>query len=434
MGRFGERRWRGRTSAQRRVKALASGAREGVGSPTRRAVLVRTQGYASRATTSMSSCGGCSWLSAIGAIAPIVCASVAFAACGGEQAADVSDQRARAPSDLRQVRKLQFGEEAFDQRPASCATTHGVLIVDGKPKPGKLRIGSGACVLWGNTSDRAVHVVSKQPYPEGGSMTRSHELPPRSAGLYGPLERLTPQRAALDERRRKERTSCPYQAVGLGDPSTTAPVEHSYTITPGGARGTLIVDPAQADSPTQQQRPLGADLRALQRLRCGDVLLEERASSCEVTKAVLIAGGQPRPRNLKLKLKAGRAVCLFWGNQGDAAVVAQLRSERSRTRPAADRDKRVVDRRPFRHRIVCRSDFDLEDAGGHLEIRRRGQPKCTRKPASARPQTAKVNIPPQTAAPLAGFSVEEGAGAEPPTQGPSYTIKPGGAVTTITFE
>lgn len=368
---------------------------------------------------------------AIGTIAPVVFASVAFAACGGEEAGNVSDQRARAPSaDLRHARKLKFGDEAFDQRPASCATTHGVLIVNGKPKPGKLRVRSGACVIWGNTSDRAVHVVSEQPHAEDGSTTRSNELPPRSAGLYGPLELLTSHRAALDERRRKERKSCPYQAIGLGDPSTTAPVEHSFTITPGGARGTLIVEPAQAESPTQQQRPLAADLRALKRLRCGDVLLEERASSCGVTKAVLIAGGEPRPRNLKLK--AGRPVCLFWGNQGDAAVVAQLRSERSRTRPAADRDKRVVDRRPFRHRIVCRSDFDLEDAAGHLEIRRRGQPKCTRKPASTSPQTAKVHIPPQTAAPLASFSVKEGA--KPTAQGPSYTITPGGAVTTITFE
>jgi len=372
-------------------------------------------------------------LSAIGTMAPVVFASVAFAACGGKEAGSVSDQRARAPSaDLRQVRKLQFGDEAFDQRPASCATTHGVLIVDGKPKPGRLRVRSGACVIWGNTGDRAVHVVSEQPHAEGGSMTRSHELPPRSAGLYGPLERLTSHRAALDERRRKERKSCPYQAIGLGDPSTTAPVEHSFTITPGGARGTLIVEPAHAESPTQQQRPLAADLRALQRLRCGDVLLEERASSCGVTKAVLIASGEPRPRNLKLKLKAGRPVCLFWGNQGGAAVVAQLRSQRPGTRPAAERDKRVVDRRPFRHRIVCRSDFDLEDAAGHLEIRRRGQPKCTRKPASARPQTAKVHIPPQTAAPLGSFSVKEGA--KPPAQGPSYRITPGGAVTTITFE
>jgi len=304
--------------------------------------------------------------------------------------------------------------------------------VNGKPKPGKLRVRSGACVIWGNTSDRVVHVVSEQRYAEGGSMTRSRQLQPRSAALYGPLERLTSHRAALDQRRRKERKSCPYQAIGLGDPSTTAPVEHSYTITPGGGQGTLIVEPAQADSPTQQQRPLAADLRALQRLRCGDVLLEERASSCELTKAVLIAGGEPRPRNLKLKLKAGRPVCLFWGNQGDAAVVAQLRSERSRTRPAAERDKRVVARRPFRHRIVCRSDFDLVDAGGHLESRPRGQPKCTRKPASARPQTAKVNIPPQTAAPLASFSVKEGA--QPPAQEASYTIKPNGAVTTITLE
>jgi len=70
-------------------------------------------------------------LVAIGAIMPVVLASVAFAACGGEEAGDVSDQRARAPSaDLRQARKLEFGEEAFDQRPASCATTHGVLIVN----------------------------------------------------------------------------------------------------------------------------------------------------------------------------------------------------------------------------------------------------------------------------------------------------------------
>ena len=334
---------------------------------------------------------GSAWLLVVSVIAALAAATLALSACdGGGDSADIgADARAgTAPGDLREVRRLPFGEYAFDERPASCTTTHAVLIVQGKPRPRELKVGSGACVIWGNKTDRDVEVVSVQPHPEGGRTTHHNRVPARSAAsAYGPLERLTPARAATDEKRRREEKFCFSDAIGLGDPSTDTPVALSYTITPSGAKGKIIVDPPNGPAPKRPHRRSAPDLQKLRRLRCGGVLLEERPASCQVMRAVLIVGGEPRPSNVHLK--ASRSACLFWGNQDDTEVVAELGSASSRPRAGSRPGKRVA-----------------ADNG--------------------------AVIPPRTATELGGFDFRRGSARL--TWHLSYTLQPSGAKATIAFE
>lgn len=345
-------------------------------------------------------------------------------ACGGsEEAPDYAqEQRAQAGAgELREVRRLPGGDEAFVSRPRSCTTTHGVMIDGaGQPTPRVLNVRSGACVIWGNRTGRDVYVHTDQALPEGPATTHTRHVSAGSVDVYGPLERLTPARAAIDEQRRAEQRFCPYNAIGLGDPSTKTPVKHPYTITPGGARGTILVAAASRRATTLPQ-PRSAELRGLLRLRCGAVLLEEQAAYCTETRAILITGGTPRPR--RLRLRSGRSVCVYWGNQDDrAARVANQAEPRPAPRGA----------RPFRQRIVCRSGFDIVDERGRLESRPRGKQRCTREVvADDAPRDAGTSIPPRTAAHLSSFRSSPGA---PPASGSlSYTIRPGGATATVAF-
>lgn len=361
------------------------------------------------------------------AITALALTIAALWACGDSEEAPEHAQAPRGHAGtggLAEVRGLPNGDAAFAQRPRSCTTTRGVVIdAAGKPSPPVLNVPSGACVIWGNRGGRDVFVHTVQGHPEGGENTLSRQVSPGTAAstVYGPLERLTPARAAIDEQRRAEQRFCPYRTIGLGDPSTDAPVKHAYTISPGGARGTIVVA-APSRPPAARPQARSAELRALLRLRCGAVLLEERAAYCSETRAILIAGGKPRPR--RLRLRSGRSVCVFWGNQDDSA--ARI-ADKPEPRPARRRGAR-----PFREGIVCRDGFDIVDEGGRLESRPRGKRRCTREAgADGAPRDPGRSIPPRTAAHLSSFRFSRGAA---PQGNLSYTIRPSGATATVAFE
>ncbi len=90
-----------------------------------------------------------------------VCGALAVSACArdsGVQQAPPDALEVPVPRGLEDVAHLRRAQSALDNRPASCTTTHAIVISDGTPKPRRLRVGSGACLIWGNMSGGPVRV------------------------------------------------------------------------------------------------------------------------------------------------------------------------------------------------------------------------------------------------------------------------------------
>ena len=276
--------------------------------------------------------------------AAVACAALALSACAG----DDGDGVALPPeSGLSEIRALNLGEFNLASRPATCERTHAVLIVAGKPHPRELRLAQGACLVWGNRASDAP-VIVRFARRAAGKRDLSSRLPPRFASpVQGPLEAL-PRREAFKAtggavspfsynsesgtaselairafhpaRSRPQALRCPSRA--LRGPVAKTPLKLSYTIEPGGAKGTLILNRSGRASQPAGLVPRG--LEEVARLACGKLTVADLPAGCRTTRPILIAAGQPSPRELKLPRAGG---CVVWGNQdGSEATVEFSRS------------------------------------------------------------------------------------------------------------
>jgi hypothetical protein len=224
-------------------------------------------------------------------------------------------------SRLEDLRRLRGGERAYLARAATCRTTHAVLIAGDRPKPSVLELEEGDCVIWGNSGAAQVRLKASPTAGEAGRPALgagafSFDLPPGAVqGAMGPFEAMT--RRAFEERK-------PTQCPSRGQYFVTAkpPVKIPYEIEPGGAKGMIVVRGGSAKAPQPEGRPT-RELQAVRRLRCGEVTFAERPAACKRTRAVLIDGGKPTPRALRLPVVGG---CVLWGNKGTPQVA--VRSER----------------------------------------------------------------------------------------------------------
>ena len=224
-------------------------------------------------------------------------------------------------SRLEDLRRLRGGEHAYLARPATCRTTHAVLIAGDRPKPSVLELKGGDCVIWANSGAAQVRLEASPPAGEAGTPPLgtgafSFDMPPGGIQrAMGPFEALT--RRAFEERKPMQ---CPSR--GQYFVTTKPPVKIPYEIEPGGAKGMIVVLRGSAKAPHPEGRPT-RELQAVRRLRCGEVTFAERPAACKRTRAVLIEGGKPTPRELRLPVMGG---CVLWGNKGTPKVA--VRSER----------------------------------------------------------------------------------------------------------
>jgi len=256
------------------------------------------------------------------------CSAVALslAACGEDDYSDVgpivpSTREEGVTGAVAEVRRLDFGDHAVDQRPAACRTTHAVLIVNGKLKPARVSLGPGDCVVWGNTSASDVSVSSAKPQLvrerkrlTGAIFGFAFTLDGRSAGgNIGPFTRLTPAQAhrqTVSDRPPKARGEQPPVRDSYAYASTRTPVEVRYTVRPSGAQGALTLEPGGRAPESDGQERLSRDLRKVRGLREGRRVLDERPAACQSTHAVLITHSAARPARLTVTAGA----CVVWGN------------------------------------------------------------------------------------------------------------------------
>ncbi|MCA1697560.1 MAG: hypothetical protein LC790_01090, partial [Actinobacteria bacterium] len=129
----------------------------------------------------------------------------------------------------------------------------------------------------------------------------------REAGgeVLGPFTRLTPTEAFIEAKPGGEYLRYPYGAEDR-------PVKVSYTVTPSGAAGTIVLlaEAARRSRPERAGRASGLD--QIRRLRGGEREIEDRPAACRATHAVLIAAGEPEPQTLR----AAPGDCVIWGNKG----------------------------------------------------------------------------------------------------------------------
>ena len=272
----------------------------------------------------------------------LACAALALSACASDGGDEVS---LPPPGDLDEVRQLKLSEFALASRSATCKRTRTVVIVAGRPRPRELRLGEGACLLWGNASNTpVVATFARRP----GSPMRGTEaivqLSARSASpARGPLALLsrreafevsggaarsfasgtsgTSEHATLafsPDRRRPRRLRCP--SPTLHTPPAKTPLKLPYTIEPGGAKGTIILDRPHRNARKPARRP-PRGLEEITSLACGKLTLAERPAGCRVTRALVIVGRKPRPGELRLP-RGGS--CVVWGNRDRSHVTVSF--------------------------------------------------------------------------------------------------------------
>lgn len=258
-----------------------------------------------------------------------ICAALVLPACGGDEEPAAPIPESAPPvggsggdrstaSGLQDLRRLRGGERAYLARPATCRTTHAVLIAGARPKPSVLTLKGGDCVIWANSGAAQVRLEASAPADEAGRRALavgpfSFDLP--SKGIQpaiGPFEAPTPR--AFEERKP---TQCPNR--GQYFVTTKPPVKIPYEIEPSGVKGTIVVLRGSAKAPHPEVRPT-RELQAVRRLRCGEVTFAHRAAGCKTTRAVLIEGGMPLPRELRLPVVGG---CLLWGNKDTRQVAVR---------------------------------------------------------------------------------------------------------------
>ena len=254
---------------------------------------------------------------AIGAIALIAGMALPLGGCGEDDKA-LDPQQLRPRSGLEQIRSLPGGKDRLEQRPATCRRTHAVLIAAGKPHPARLEVRPGDCVVWGNkgAADVGVQSVSRPPRMSGkrtfGALFGfAMTIGAREVGaeILGPVTRLTPAQAFRWTRPGGEDLPYPYGA-------DKTPVKVSYTVTPSGGKGAIILlAEGGGSSKPGGGRPAGG-LEEIRRLRGGDRTVEQRPAGCRATHAVLIAAGKPEPATLMAEL----GDCVIWGNKGAVSV------------------------------------------------------------------------------------------------------------------
>lgn len=234
-------------------------------------------------------------------------AVIVVCGCSGE--ADVEPTRPESP-ELQEVARLGNGDSALASLPADCRTTHAILIVGGGPQPRRLRSSSRACLIWGNTSSARVRVTYTQATNDQAST--EFVLPARSAYGIGPYVTLKPRayRQLLAEGGQVGCTTLTsdshygarYRAA------TGGAVTIAYRIDPGGAMGEIVIGP-----PPGRGAMLPAEVRAVQRLRCGRRAVDGRPAQCRTPQALRIVDGRPTPSVLRINK---RPDCVVWGNEG----------------------------------------------------------------------------------------------------------------------
>ena len=296
--------------------------------------------------------------------AALSAAALGLSACGGD-----GDEVTLPPppgGELAEVRGLGVGELAFAARPATCARTRAVVLgIARNPKPSRLELSKNGCFIYANRASGVSVSVRGKPLryrsERGVAPLGTINLFARQASLpFGPFEviarkearRLSGGRTGLTEnklgsfaalgpsRPRSNPLRCVTRALRL--PPAAAPLELPYTVTPGGARGAIVVKPARERPPV---RPLRGQqsLRRIAELDCGRRTLAERPAGCAVTRAVVVAAGRPEPPELRLPAAGG---CVVWGNEGSIEAVldfagadtppeAQVAKDRRRLWPRA---------------------------------------------------------------------------------------------------
>jgi hypothetical protein len=116
------------------------------------------------------------------------------------------------PRGLEQVARLACGKLTIADRPAGCKATRSVLIAARKPKPRELRLPRvGGCVVWGNQDRSKATLKLNRSSSSPGAPIDHRRLWPRAAAAWDFFYR-------------------------------SSPGEISYTIQPGGAKGTIVLD------------------------------------------------------------------------------------------------------------------------------------------------------------------------------------------------
>lgn len=224
---------------------------------------------------------------------------------------------ATLPRELRPVAGMRGVDSAYERRPASCKTVRAIAIVDGEPKPRRLRARSGVCLFFGNKSSSRVWVryaraTGGRPQAPPSAFAR----PAETVHAEGPFEVVTAR--ALRQIRRDEggkfgcTTIYPESHYGARyyvarEGTVTIP----YSLDPGG-RGELVIERSR-----ERGARLAAEIRGVRRLRCGRHAVDGRPAGCKRPLALILVDGKPMPAELKV---ARREQCVVWANKGRRAL------------------------------------------------------------------------------------------------------------------
>lgn len=287
----------------------------------------------------------------------VAAAALALPACGGnDDDAVVLDAPSGEPS---AIRGLRIGELAFAARPQTCSSTRAVVLGGGDPQPARLVVREGGCFLWANKvpeSEVTLRRVGPGRDPSGVGLPRFFFLVQQrsTTPVLGPLRVSSRVRRAeaaegsgtdlLEGEHSSNASLSPKRAPGvplrcptraLEAPSGGTSLGVPYRVTPGGARGAVVLDRRRPLSgPGAQPPPRG--LGAIAGLECGERTIAERPAACETARAVVVTGGRPRPR--RLRMPRARS-CVFWGNADASETRVVFR--RSRTIEVATMERRM---------------------------------------------------------------------------------------------
>ena len=211
--------------------------------------------------------------------------------------------------------------DVLQDQPASCRTMNPIVFRDGKPVPPSLTISAGACLVWANKSSGPLG-LSFSPSPDERPL-RELRILPRSVFAEGSFETLPPRayaRMIADEAGKsgcgKSRRGSYYGVQYYR--ADKRPVTISYTVSPGGAKGRVVLRPKP-----RHRAVLSSEVEQARRLRCGRNEVDGRPARCKTMQAVLIGDQTPNPAELRI---ARRGACVVFGNKGKRTL--RIESER----------------------------------------------------------------------------------------------------------